>query len=79
MLEPDDTAEDDTLARSLQPSPSAEGPAPVYLIDPQALPADAEVRPAPVSTSTQTELHLDQGDVVVVIPCSGGYLQPIQR
>ena len=73
MLESDDTAEDDTLTCSLQPSTSAEGPAPVYLIDPQALPADAEVRPTPVSMSnrqsctlTRVTLLLSPREVVII-------------
>ena len=81
LLEPDDTTEerteDNTLMHSTQPSTSAEGAALVYLIDPQTLPVDAEVQPTPVSESTQTELHLDLGDVAIVIQHRGRRLQPM--
>ena len=44
------------------------------LVDPSTLPAGTVVRPVPVCTATQTELHLDPDDVVLVIPRGGGRL-----
>ena len=72
-----DSTLDNTLTQSTQMTASAEDATPVFLIDPQSLPADTEVHLPPVSVETQTTLHLNLEKIILVIPCRRVCLQSL--
>ena len=78
--QPDDIADRtlaDTLMLSTQMPATSEDAVPAFLIDPQALPDVAEVQVHPVSEETQTILHLDSDDIILIILRNGGHLQSL--
>ena len=46
----------------------------VELLDPAQLPVGTEIRVAPTTVGTQTTLHLERDDIVLVVPRGGGRL-----
>ena len=74
----DNTADctlDDTLTRSTKMTTTVGDAASAFLIDPQWLADDIEEHLPLVHEGTQTTLHLDLDDIILVVPRRGGCLQ----
>ena len=73
VLEPEEGQDESTTAGADQ---APQDDPLVLLIDPQQLPPDTVVRPAPtsVSVATQTFIHADPKDFILVVPYGGGRL-----
>ena len=52
---------------------TAEDTTPAFLIDPQSLHDNTEANLPPASEGTETTLHVDQDDIILIVPGRGGH------